>query len=135
MARAQPQPADLVLSNGKIVTVDGRFSIASAVAISGERIVAVGGDREVAAFAGAKTGRIDLAGRTVIPGLIDNHMHLLRGGTTWQNEVRLDGVESRQAAIDRLRARAKTIPQGEWISIGLCPIIRCSCRRRITARI
>ena len=115
MARAQPQPADLLLSNGKIVTVDGPFSIASAVAISGERIVAVGGDREVAAFVGAKTRRIDLAGRTVVPGLIDNHLHLLRGGTTWQNEVRLDGVESRQAAIDRLRARAKAIPPGEWI--------------------
>ena len=115
IVRAQPQSADLILSNGKVVTVDDRFSIASAVAIRGERIVAVGSARDVAAFAGAATRRIDLAGRTVIPGLIDNHMHLLRAGTTWQYEVRLDGVESRAAALDRLRARAKTTPRGEWI--------------------
>ena len=115
IARSQVQPADIILSNGKVVTVDDRFSIAAAVAIRGERIVAVGTDRDVAAFAGAGTRRIDLAGRTVIPGLIDNHMHLLRAGTTWQYEVRLDGVESRKAALELLRARAKTTPRGEWI--------------------
>jgi predicted amidohydrolase YtcJ len=115
MVRSQPQPADIILSNGKVVTVNDRFAIASAVAIRGERIVAVGGDRDVAAFAGAGTRRIDLGGRTVIPGLIDNHMHLLRAGTTWQYEVRLDGVESRKAALDLLRARARTTPRGEWI--------------------
>jgi predicted amidohydrolase YtcJ len=115
VTRSQPRPADLILSNGKVVTVDGRFSIASALAIRGERIVAVGSDRDVAALAGAATRRIDLAGRTVIPGLIDNHMHLLRAGTTWQYEVRLDGVESRQEALDRLRTRAQTTPRGEWI--------------------
>ena len=115
VVRSQPQPADIILSNGKVVTVDDRFSIASAIAIRGERIVAVGSDRDVAAFAGAGTRRIDLGGRTVIPGLIDNHMHLLRAGTTWQYEVRLDGVDSRKAALDLLRARAKTTPRGEWI--------------------
>ncbi len=115
VVRSQPQPADIILTNGKVVTVDDRFSIASAIAIRGERIVAVGSDRDVAAFAGAETRRIDLGGRTVIPGLIDNHMHLLRAGTTWQYEVRLDGVDSRKAALDLLRARAKTTPRGEWI--------------------
>jgi predicted amidohydrolase YtcJ len=114
-ARSQQQPADIILSNGKVLTVDDRFSIASAIAIRGERIVAVGGDRDVAAFAGSGTRRIDLAGRTVIPGLIDNHLHLLRAGTTWQYEVRLDGVDSRAVALDRLRTRAKTTPRGEWI--------------------
>jgi predicted amidohydrolase YtcJ len=115
VARSQTQPADIILTNGKVVTVDDRFSIASAVAIRGDRIVAVGSDRDVAALAGTATRRIDLAGRMVIPGLIDNHMHLLRAGTTWQYEVRLDGVESRKLALDRLRDRAKTTPRGEWI--------------------
>jgi predicted amidohydrolase YtcJ len=115
IARSQRQPADIILSNGKVVTVDDRFSIASAIAIRGERIVAVGSDRDVGEFAGTATRRIDLGGRTVIPGLIDNHMHLLRAGTTWQQEVRLDGVESRKDALDLLRARAKTTPRGEWI--------------------
>src|SRR5688572_31867962 len=60
IARSQVQPADIILSNGKVVTVDDRFSMASAVAIRGERIVGVGTDRDVAAFAGAGTRRIDL---------------------------------------------------------------------------
>jgi predicted amidohydrolase YtcJ len=93
---AQPGPADLVLANGKIVTVDQRFGIASAVAIRNGRIAAVGTDSAVASLAGPQTRRIDLRGRTVIPGLIDNHMHLLRAGTTWQYEVRWDGVDSRR---------------------------------------
>src|SRR5512144_996093 len=78
----QPAP-DLVLSNGKIVTVDDRFSIAQAVAVRGDRIVAVGSNADINRLAGPGTRRIDLGGRTVTPGLIDNHMHLLRGATTW----------------------------------------------------
>src|SRR5665213_2890158 len=72
----QPAP-DLILSNGKIITVDERFRIAQAVAIQGDRIVAVGSNQEMDRLAGANTRRIDLMGRAVIPGLIDNHMHLL----------------------------------------------------------
>ena len=79
--RTEP-PADLILSNGRIVTVDGQFSIAQAVAIRGQRIVAVGADRDVERRSGPETRRIDLRGRTVVPGVIDNHLHLLRAGTT-----------------------------------------------------
>jgi len=110
----QPAP-DVILSNGKIITVDERFSIAQAVAIRGDRIVAVGTDAEVAKLASPATRRIDLRGRAVIPGLIDNHMHLTRAGTTWQWEVRWDGVASRAAALEKLRARAKAVAPGEWI--------------------
>src|SRR5690242_20391063 len=66
---------DLVLYNGKIVTVDGNFSIAQAVAIRGDRFAAVGSDEAIRRMAGAKTQQIDLKGRTVIPGLIDGHLH------------------------------------------------------------
>ncbi len=110
----QPAP-DVILSNGKIITVDERFSIAQAVAIRGDRIVAVGSDAEVAKLASPATRRIDLRGRAVIPGLIDNHMHLTRAGTTWQWEVRWDGVGSRATALEKLRARAKAVAPGEWI--------------------
>jgi predicted amidohydrolase YtcJ len=110
----QPAP-DVILSNGKIITVDERFSLAQAVAIRGDRIVAVGSDAEVAKLATPATRRIDLRGRAVIPGLIDNHMHLTRYGTTWQWEVRWDGIGSRAAALEKLRARAKTVAPGEWI--------------------
>jgi len=112
---AQEPPADLILSNGRIITVDDRFTVAEAVAIRGERIALVGTAQDVARLAGPATRRIDLAGRAVIPGLIDNHMHLLRAGTTWQWEVRLDGVGSRAQALDLLRARGRATPPGEWI--------------------
>ena len=109
------QPADLVLTNGKIVTVDDRFTIAQAVAVRGDRIVAVGANAEISRLAGAATRRIDLGGRTVTPGLIDNHMHLLRGATTWMRELRFDGVESRKKAIDLIHARAKAEGAGAWV--------------------
>jgi len=119
LLRAQQPAPDLVLSNGKIITVDERFSIAQAVAIQGDRIVAVGTNQEMARLASANTRKIDLQGRAVIPGLIDNHMHLLRAATTWQRELRFDGVESRKQAVNMLRARVKAAAPGEWIySIG-----------------
>src|SRR5437764_10768022 len=112
---AQQPPADLILSNGKIITVDERFTIAQAVAIKGDRIVAVGANADIVRLAGPNTRRIDLRGRSVIPGLIDNHMHLLRAGATWQWEVRWDGIASRKEALDLLRARAKAVKPGEWV--------------------
>jgi predicted amidohydrolase YtcJ len=111
---AQGAP-DLVLSNGKIITVDERFTIAQAVAIRGDHVVAVGTNQEIDRLAGAGARRIDLRGRAVIPGLIDNHMHLLRYGTTWRYEVRWDGVETRKVALEMLRARTQTVKPGEWI--------------------
>jgi predicted amidohydrolase YtcJ len=113
--RAQQPAPDLVLSNGKIVTVDDRFTIAQAVAVRGDRIVAVGSNTDINRLAGSNTRRIDLGGRTVTPGLIDNHMHLLRGATTWIKELRFDGVESRRQAIDLIRSRAKTEGPGAWV--------------------
>jgi len=108
-------PVDLVFSNGKIVTVDERFMIAQAVAVKGDRIVAVGSSQEIAKLAGPNTRTIDLRGRTAIPGLIDNHLHLLRAGNTWELELRWDGVDSRKRAVEMLRARAKTVGPGGWV--------------------
>ena len=115
LVSAQVQPADVILTGGRVVTVDERFTIADAVAIRGDRIAAVGSTAAVEALAGGKTRRIDLRGRTVIPGLIDNHMHLLRYGTTWKYEVRWDGIASRRDALAQLRARAGQTPAGQWI--------------------
>jgi predicted amidohydrolase YtcJ len=112
---AQTPAPDLVLSNGKIITVDERFTIAQAVAIRGDTVMAVGTNQEIARLAGPNTRRIDLRGRAVIPGLIDNHMHLLRAATTWLRETRFDGVASRKEAIEMLRARAKTAGPSEWV--------------------
>ncbi|HEV8397326.1 MAG TPA: amidohydrolase [Vicinamibacterales bacterium] len=111
----QAAPLDLLLVNGRIITVDDRFTVAQALGVRGDRIVAVGTSAAVTRLAGPTTRRIDLGGKAVIPGLIDNHMHLLRAGTTWQREVRLDGVGSRARALELLRARAAATPPGEWI--------------------
>ena len=117
-ASAQVTP-DIVLLNGKIVTVDDYFSIQSAVAISGERISAVGSDEEIRAMAGNGTAIMDLDGRTVIPGLIDNHNHIIRATEYWPNEARLDGVNSRIAALSILEEKARSLPEDEWLmSLG-----------------
>jgi predicted amidohydrolase YtcJ len=112
---AQQTAPDMIFSNGKVITVDERFSIAQALAVKGDRIVGVGSNADVNRLAGPNTRRIDLRGRSVIPGLIDNHMHLLRAGGTWQWEVRWDGVASRKQALDLLRSRVKAVGANEWV--------------------
>jgi predicted amidohydrolase YtcJ len=112
---AQQPPPDLVLTNGKVVTVDERFTIAQGLAVRGDRIVAVGSNQEMAKLAGPNTRQIDLGGRTLIPGLIDNHLHLLRAGGTWELELRWDGVDSRKRAIEMIRERARQVGPGGWV--------------------
>jgi predicted amidohydrolase YtcJ len=115
---AQETP-DTILYNGKVVTVDDYFSIEQAVAISGERISAVGSSEEIRAMAGPTTRSVDLRGRTVIPGLIDNHNHVIRATEYWPNEARLDGVTSRVEALALLEAKADSMADGEWLmSLG-----------------
>src|SRR5712671_1615987 len=112
---AQAQPADTILVNGKIVTVDDRFSIAESLAIRGTRIVAVGSAAETERLKGAQTRVIDLNRRTVIPGLIDNHAHWVRAAE--HDELRFDGVTSRQRALQLLTERVRTAKPGEWIVV------------------
>jgi hypothetical protein len=112
---ARQATADLVLTNGKIITVDDRFSIAQAVAIRGERIVAVGTSQEIARLAGPSTRRIDLRGRAVVPGLIDNHAHYMEEGVLWTDELRLDNVDTRKQALEMIRAKAASLPAGRWV--------------------
>ena len=114
---ARAQAPDLILTNGKIVTVDERFSIAQALAVRDGRIVAVGKSGEISRLAGKSTRRIDLHGKTVIPGLIDNHAHFVRAAQHWGLEVRWDGVTSRHKALDLLRERVRKTPPGEWVAV------------------
>jgi predicted amidohydrolase YtcJ len=114
---AAAPPADLILHNGRIVTVDERFSVAQAIAIRGERVVSVGRNADVETLAGPSTRRVDLKGRTVIPGLIDNHAHFMRAVEYWPEEVRWDGVTSRKQALEMIAQRAKRAKPGEWILV------------------
>jgi len=90
-SHAQSSAPELILTNGKIVTVDDRFNVAQAVAITRGRIVAVGKNQDIAKLAGPTTRKIDLRGKTVIPGLIDNHAHFIRTAEYWDREVRWTG--------------------------------------------
>jgi predicted amidohydrolase YtcJ len=113
---ALAQDADLLLEHGKIVTVDERFSIVEAVAIKGERVVATGSAAELeAAHKGTATKIVDLHGRTVIPGLIDGHIHFLRGAEFWQSEVRFQGMTRRAQAVAALRDRVAAVGPGTWV--------------------
>jgi predicted amidohydrolase YtcJ len=105
--------AILALVNGKIITVDERFSVASAVAVDGDRVTATGTSADVRAAAGPGATVVDLGGRTVIPGLIDNHNHFVRA--TEHVEVRLEGVRSRGDALSALRRGAAALPPGQWL--------------------
>jgi predicted amidohydrolase YtcJ len=114
VAAQAAESADTIMVNGKIVTVDDRFTIAQAVAIKGSRIVAVGRNGDVRKLAGAGTREIDLEGRTVIPGLIDGHSHWVRAAE--HDEFRLDGVTSRGQALKMLANRVRSARPGEWIA-------------------
>jgi predicted amidohydrolase YtcJ len=106
--------ADTILLNGKVVTVDQRFSLAQGVAIRGARIIAVGRNADVLEHQGPGTKVIDLKTRMVIPGLIDNHAHFIRAPE--HDELRLDGVTSRARALAMLAARVRSAAPGEWIA-------------------
>ena len=111
--------ADLVLFNGKIVTVDENETIAEAVAVKDGRIVAVGADSEVLRIKGAATNSIDLKGKTVVPGFIDSHCHMISTGLG-NAAGNLDlseegGVQSISDLKSKIRERASKIPKGSWI--------------------
>ena len=96
-------PADTILINGRIATLAPRAPAASALAIRDGNIAAVGSAGEIEALRGPGTQVIDAGGRTVIPGLNDGHTHFIRGGLTYTNEVRWDGVPSLAEALSRVR--------------------------------
>jgi len=108
---------DLILHHGLITTLDRARPTASAVAIADGRFVAVGGDADVMALAGPDTRVIDLHGRRVLPGLIDNHLHIIRGGLNYNLELRWDGVRSLAEAMAMLKAQVAITPPPQWVRV------------------
>lgn len=111
------QAPDLILHRGLFATLDRTNPTASAVAITGGRFTAVGHDAEVMRLAGPATRVIDLAGRRVLPGLIDNHLHIIRGGLNFNMELRWDGVRSLADAMAMLRAQVAITPPPQWVRV------------------
>jgi predicted amidohydrolase YtcJ len=109
--------ADLILRDGRFTTLDRANPAAIAVAITGGVFTAVGRDAEVMQLAGPATRVIDLKGRRVLPGLIDNHLHIIRGGLNFNMELRWDGVKSLADAMAMLERQVAITPPPQWVRV------------------
>jgi predicted amidohydrolase YtcJ len=108
---------DVILHRGRFSTLNRIAPSATAVAVQDHRFIAVGSDSEVLPLAGASTRVIDLNGRVVLPGLIDNHLHLIRGGLNFNMELRWDGVRSLADAMSMLRQQVAVTPPPQWVRV------------------
>jgi predicted amidohydrolase YtcJ len=117
VAQAAPAtPPDLILYKGKILTVDGRFSIRQALAVRDGRILRVGSNQGVLKLKGPRTRLVDLGGKTVMPGLIDSHTHPTSACMT-EFDHPIPAMETMNAVLDYVRARAEALDDGEWIVV------------------
>ena len=117
-SRAQNEAgADLILHRGLFTTLARTQPTATAVAIRDGRFLAVGTDQEVMSLAGPKTKVVDLKGRRVLPGLIDSHLHIIRGGLNFNLELRWDGVRSLADAMNMLKRQVAVTPPPQWVRV------------------
>jgi hypothetical protein len=113
-AHAQTAP-DLIIYDAHIVTVDGKFSIAQAAAITGTKFSGVGSDAQIMAMAGPNTRKLDLHGQTVLPGFSDTHNHQLTQGATLSVDVDLTNIHSIADIQNAIAARIKQVKPGDWV--------------------
>ena len=107
--------ADLILSKAKFWTAAASLPLVEAIAIKGDRIAAVGSEAEVMKWRGEKTILLELPGKLVVPGFIDNHTHFLDGGFQLRS-VDLRPARDEKDFTERLRQRAETLDAGKWIT-------------------
>ena len=122
------QDADLVLYHGKIVTADGSFSIAEAIAVKADRILKVGSDAEILKLCGPRTRVVDLAGKTVLPGLMDSHVHPGEACLT-EFDHAIPEMENIADVLDYVRRRAAVVKEGDWIELRQVFITRLAEQR------
>ncbi len=113
-----PSFADWILLNGKVITLDKGASIKEAIAVKNGVIIAVGSDGDMRRRHGPNTREINLAGRTVIPGLDDSHIHATEAGLTWDFELHWENLRSLPQAIQQIAGAAKEKPAGAWIVVA-----------------
>ncbi|OWW21192.1 amidohydrolase [Noviherbaspirillum denitrificans] len=109
--------ADIIFTNGRITTLDRRNPEAKAMAIEGGKFVAVGSEQDVRARSRPDVTEVDLRGRRVIPGLIDSHIHVIRGGLNYNLELRWDGVASLADAMAMLKKQVAVTPPPQWVRV------------------
>ena len=117
-APASAQAPDTILIGGKIVTLDSRSTVAMGLAVTDGRITATGSTDDVRKLAGPSTRVIDLRGRTVIPGLIDSHLHAIRAALSFSTEVNWIGARSLEEGLGRIRAAARAMKPGSWLIVA-----------------
>ena len=115
---ASAQAPDTILINGKIITLDSRSMVAMGLAVTDGRITATGLTDDVRKLAGPSTRVIDLRGRTVIPGLIDSHLHAIRAALSFSTEVDWIGARSIEEGLGRIRAAARAMKPGSWLIVA-----------------
>jgi hypothetical protein len=130
-SHAQEAAPDLILHHGIIVAVDDRFSIHEAMAVRGERIQRVGTEAMILALKGPRTEMVDLAGRMVIPGLIDSHSHPLAASLV-EFDHAIPQMDAVQDVLDYFAARAKVVPEGGWLVLRQVFITRLREQRYAT---
>ena len=118
LSRAVAQStADIIIINAEVTTLDENAMNAEAVAIAGNKIIAVGTKQQVEKFKTKKTKLVDAKGRRVIPGLFDSHLHVIRGGRFYNSELRWDGVNTLKRAMELLKEQAQRTPFGQWVRV------------------
>lgn len=116
-AMSKPVNPDIILTNGKFSTLDRSKPDPEVVAITGRRFSAVGDARDIVPTAGPNTRILDLGGRRVVPGLIDSHTHIIRGGLNYNMELRWDGVRSLSDAMAMLKRQVAVTPPPQWVRV------------------
>ncbi len=124
----QNPPPDVIFYNAKVVTVDKEFSIRQAVAVIGEGIVAVGSNDDVLRLAGPATRRIDLQGKTMLPGLIDSHVHAT-AAAIHEFDHTIPTMQSIEDVLNYIQSRADVLEDGEWITLSQVFITRLTDQR------
>src|SRR5687768_15854199 len=119
---------DLILHHGKIVTVDKSFSVSQAIAIENDRIVQVGNDAEILKLAGALTQVLDLEGKTVLPGMIDSHVHSARACLT-EFDHPIPTMETILDVLTYVSKRASALKEDDWIEVRQVFITRLQEKR------
>ncbi|MEO7468197.1 MAG: amidohydrolase, partial [Sphingobium limneticum] len=108
---------DLIITNAKVTTLDRENPVAQAVAIRDGKFLAVGSEQAVRAAAGPDAQTINAKGRRLIPGLIDSHIHVIRGGLNYNMELRWEGVPSLSEAMAMLKRQAENTPPPQWVRV------------------
>ncbi|MEI8379183.1 MAG: amidohydrolase [Planctomycetota bacterium] len=130
---AMAQPPDLIVHNGKIATVDDKFTLAEAIAVRGERIVAVGKNAELLKLAGPATRLLDVGGKTVIPGLCDSHVHAT-GAALYEYDHPIPEMDTVADVLKYIAGRAETLADGDWIVVRQVFITRLRDQRYPTRK-